>query len=49
MEGVRDAARSLCDQKKLEIVQRGKVVDPRSFKGPIRLRLVQAGSVAVSV
>ena len=39
MEEVRAAARTLASQQWIEITQRGKVVDPAQFKGPIRLRL----------
>jgi Protein of unknown function (DUF3253) len=39
MEEVREAARTLASQQRIEITQRGKVVDPAQFKGPIRLRL----------
>ncbi len=39
MERVREAARRLVAQGKIEILQRGRVVDPSAFRGPIRLRL----------
>ena len=39
MERVREAARRLVAQGKIEILQKGKVVDPSEFRGPIRLRL----------
>lgn len=39
MEEVRQAARRLVHQNKIEITQKGQVVDPSDFKGPIRLRL----------
>jgi len=39
MEEVRQAARRLVHQDKIEITQKGQVVDPSNFKGPIRLRL----------
>jgi hypothetical protein len=39
MEDTRQAARRLVDAGKLEIVQGGKVVDPSTAKGAIRLRL----------
>jgi hypothetical protein len=39
MEMVRDAARRLVEMGKIEITQKGQVVDPLSIKGPIRLRL----------
>ncbi|WP_411826420.1 DUF3253 domain-containing protein [Luteolibacter sp. AS25] len=38
MEEVRRAARRLVDQEKAEILQKGKVVDPSTAKGPIRIR-----------
>ena len=39
MELVRQAARRLVHQGKIEILQGGRVVDPSGFRGPIRLRL----------
>jgi hypothetical protein len=39
MELVRQAARRLCHDGRLEILQRGKLVYPTEFRGPIRLRL----------
>ena len=39
MEEVRQAARRLVHQGLIEITQKGLVVDPSEFKGPIRLRL----------
>jgi hypothetical protein len=39
MERVRQAARRFADQGKIEITQKNQVVDPREFRGPIRLRL----------
>lgn len=39
MEHVRRSARLLASQDKIEITQGGKVVEPTSFKGPIRLKL----------
>ena len=39
MEPVREAARRLVAQGKVEILQGGQVVDPSTAKGPIRLRL----------
>lgn len=39
MEQVREVARALVAAGEIEIVQRGKVVDPNNFRGPIRLRL----------
>jgi hypothetical protein len=38
MEAVRQAARLLAHQNKIEITQKGQVVDPNEFRGPIRLR-----------
>jgi hypothetical protein len=39
MELVRQSARRLVSQGKIEITQNGQVVDPSTAKGPIRLRL----------
>ncbi len=39
LEPARRAARRLVHQGKISIMQRGKIVDPSKFKGPIRLRL----------
>lgn len=39
MEEVRQAARRLVHAGKIEILQKGNVVDPSEFRGPIRLRL----------
>ena len=39
MQSVRDVAEDMVEQGKLEICQRGKIVNPVNFKGPIRLRL----------
>ena len=39
MERVRSAARILVHEGKIEITQKGRAVDPDSFRGPIRLRL----------
>jgi hypothetical protein len=39
MEPVREAARRLVQQGVLDIVQDGRVVDPSTARGPIRLRL----------
>jgi hypothetical protein len=39
METVRRAARRMAHAGELEITQKGRVVDPSGFKGPIRLRL----------
>ncbi len=40
MEEVRRAARRLVDQGKVEILQKGQVVDPSTAKGAIRLRRI---------
>jgi Protein of unknown function (DUF3253) len=39
MEPVRAVARELVAQGRLEVTQRGEVVDPARARGPIRLRL----------
>ena len=39
MEPARRAARRLAHKGTIEITQRGRVVDPCEFRGPIRLRL----------
>jgi len=39
MPAVREAAAGLADRGELEVTQRGEVVDPRTARGPIRLRL----------
>ncbi|MEM1024155.1 MAG: DUF2256 and DUF3253 domain-containing protein [Myxococcota bacterium] len=39
MEPARQAARRLVEQERVEITQKGKVVDPSTAKGPIRVRL----------
>lgn len=41
MEPARRAARRLVAAGEVEITQGGKVVDPSSFKGPIRIRRVR--------
>ena len=38
MERTRQAARRLLESGEIEILQKGEVVDPSTFKGPIRLR-----------
>jgi hypothetical protein len=43
MEPVRMAARRLQRAGRIDITQRGRVVDPDTAKGPIRLRLRQVG------
>ena len=39
MESVREAARRMSSEGRLEVTQRGEVVDPATTTGPIRLRL----------
>jgi hypothetical protein len=39
MEHVRRSTRLLASEYKIEITQKGQVVDPTDFKGPIRLKL----------
>ncbi|WZN63155.1 DUF3253 domain-containing protein [Chloropicon roscoffensis] len=39
MDVTRRVARQLVAEGLAEILQRGKVVDPHKFKGPIRLRM----------
>lgn len=39
MEHVRRSARLLAAKGLIEITQKGKIVDPQNFRGPIRLRL----------
>ena len=41
MEATRVVARRMVAAGRLEILQKGKVLDPAVIKGPIRLRLVQ--------
>jgi len=44
MEAARQAARRLVHAGRIEILQKGRVVDASDFRGPIRLRLrVRAG------
>ncbi|MFN8845295.1 MAG: DUF3253 domain-containing protein [Bdellovibrionales bacterium] len=43
MEHVRRSARLLVEQGKIVITQKGRVVDPSNFKGPIRLKLKVGG------
>lgn len=43
MEPARAAARRLVVADRLDITQRGRVVDPSTAKGPIRLRLRSSG------
>ena len=42
MEAVRCAARRLAERSRIEITQSGHAVDPTSFRGPIRLRLLDS-------
>ena len=44
MEPIRMAARRLCHQGMLEILQSGQVTDPDRARGPIRLRAVRQAS-----
>lgn len=39
MEEVRQAARRLVQEGRIEILQKGRVVDPSTARGPLRLRL----------
>jgi Protein of unknown function (DUF3253) len=39
MEPTREAARRLLDQGRIEVTQRGEVVDLADARGPVRLRL----------
>jgi hypothetical protein len=39
MPVVREVAAAMADEGRLEVTQRGEVVDARSARGPIRLRL----------
>lgn len=41
MEPCRMAARRLAGEDRVEVVQRGRVVDPSTARGPIRIRLVR--------
>jgi hypothetical protein len=43
MEDARRAARRLVDRGMVEITQGGRVVDPSTARGPIRVRLVRKG------
>jgi hypothetical protein len=38
MEPARMAARRLVDRGEVEVLQRGRVVDPSTAKGPVRIR-----------
>ena len=46
MHPVRDAARRLVAERRLEVTQGGKVVDLDSARGPIRLRLPSGATEA---
>ena len=39
MQPVRDTATAMADEGRLEVTQSGEVVDPRTARGAIRLRL----------
>ena len=39
MQPVRDTAAAMADEGRLEVTQKGEVVDVRTARGPIRLRL----------
>jgi hypothetical protein len=39
MPATRSVAKRLVAEGKIEITQKGQVVDPEKFKGPIRFRL----------
>jgi hypothetical protein len=39
MPAVRDAAQALVEQDRIEVTQRGEVIDIRHARGPVRLRL----------
>lgn len=41
MEAARSAARRLVVQGRIEVTQKGRVVDPSTARGPIRLRLTR--------
>lgn len=44
LEPTREAARRLNAVQRVEIVQKGRVVNPSTAKGPIRVRLREAGT-----
>ena len=44
MEPARRAARRLVDAGEVEILQQGRVVDPSTARGPIRIRRVRGGA-----
>ncbi len=41
MGAVREAAAALADEGRVEVTQRGRVVDLRTARGPVRVRLVR--------
>lgn len=41
MQETRDVAAGLVEEGKLQVLQKGTVIDPKFIKGPIRLRLKQ--------
>ena len=41
MEETRTAARKLSNDGRVEILQKGSVIDPEGIRGPVRLRLKQ--------
>lgn len=41
MQPIRDQAAAMADEGRLEVTQKGDVVDPRTARGAIRLRLPQ--------
>ena len=43
MAPVRETAFGMVDEGRLEVTQAGQVVDPRTARGPIRLRLPSEG------
>ena len=45
MEPARRAARRLAHAGRLEITQRGRVVDPCAIRGPVRLRLARTADM----
>lgn len=42
MKSVRDAAFDLAIENKVVITQKGEIVDPEKFNGPIRIRIKQS-------
>jgi hypothetical protein len=42
MDATREAAARLADEGRIEVTQKGEVVDPRGARGPIRLRLTDS-------